>query len=876
MAVLERTKQLAELHEHLIAVIAGTGRLVLLGGEAGVGKSTLVEAFCHQADQDTKVLVGVCDPLSTPRPLGPLYDMVPGLDHDIEQALGSGKPQASLFPLVLRNLTTDPRPALIVFEDAHWADDATLDLLRYLARRIQQTRTMLLVTYRDDEVGPRHPLRMALGHLANSPAVYRMSLSPLSRQAVEQLSSGSHLDPKQLYEQTGGNPFFVTEILATASATVPATVVDAVLSRASGLGADGRAMLDAVAILGPRAEVVLLPQMVQRSPEQALPALDDAIHTGILRADGDIVSFRHELARQAILETLSGPQRTVLHARALDLLRQPAMSRVDHARLAHYAEAAGDKVATLEYALVAARTAESLSAHREALAQYKRAVRVAGFLPDERRVVILEQASFEAYLAGEIPAALSLRREAVELRERLNDMIGMGRDLRHLARVLSVSGNAPEAMETAQRAIDILESMESGPELAMAYSCLSQLLMLAGDHVEAIKRGQQAIHLAERLNARVPLIHALNNVGVSRIRIDDSGGYEDLLRSLDLALEHNMDDDVARAYVNIAGAAIRQFDFDAAVRYLTEGLDYCTERGIEQYRLALLSRLAHVQLYRGEWADAEKSCGEVLHGTGTIIGPEIAIAIQSLIHARRGVENAHQAIRHTIVTTRSIGHAWFSALLSAANAECAWLAGEDREVVDELRAEIKRSVSQKDKGIYAPLSAWLRIIGGPENLPVDLPPLNPPYSLMVDGKWISAAAAWEALGCPYETALCLLEAGDEPALRRALALFEDLGAHPAASKATRRLQAMGARNISRGPRKSTRETPGNLTARELEVFHLLAAGLSNVDIADRLFLSPNTVGHHVSAILAKLDARSRSEAAAIGTRMGLDRHATHG
>jgi DNA-binding CsgD family transcriptional regulator len=801
--------------------------------------------------------------------------MLEVLGKDIENALGGGEAQASLFPLVLRGLSDRPDPTLIVIEDAHWADEATLDLLRYLARRIERVRALLLVTYRNDEVGPRHPLRRTLGDLASTPAVHRMSLSPLSRESVEELASGSGLDPELIYKQTGGNPFFVTEVLATDTADVPATVADAVLARASRLSPAARPMLEAVAIVGPRVEVSLLSEMVHRSRDETITALAEAIHTGILQADDDVVMFRHELAREAILKTLSGLQRTALHARALDLLRRPGAPPASPSRLAHHAEAAGDNDATLEYALVAALNAASLSAHREALAQYERALRAADTLPDEQRVAMLEEAAFEAYLGGNFATAVDLRRGAVDARREMGDLLATGRNLTHMTCALSTSGRAPEAREAVHQAIEVLESLELGADLAMAYSYLSQLLMLAGENREAIERGQHAIRLAKCIDAPIPLLHALNNVGMARVKTGDPGGFADMERSLRLAREHHMDDEVARAYVNLSGAAIRRFDFETTARLATDGIKFCIDRDLQGYRLFLASRLAHVLLYRGLWSDAEGTFRDAIGEWGSDVGPETAYIILHLIHARRGEHGADDALRRILAKSAEIGHAAFTGLLHIAHAESAWLTSNEDDVLDEVRAQIDHFVTLGEADFYGPLAAWLRIIGGPESFPRDLPRLTPPYSLMVAGEWPQAAAAWEALGCPYETALCLLQADDEPSLRRALALFEDLGAYPAASKAIRRLQAIGARNIARGPRKSTRATPGKLTTRELEVFQLLAAGLSNNDIAERLFLSPNTVGHHVSAILAKLGARSRSEAVAIGNRMGLDSQAPH-
>src|SRR5918993_2685815 len=225
MELLEREPHLTQLQEHRRQADAGLGRLVLVGGEAGVGKTALVDAFARGAG--LAVLRTSCDALSTPGPLGPVRDLAPALGLLIDQHALNGDARDWLFREVLAALAARPGPTVIVAEDAHWADGATIELLRFLGRRIGELPVLVVATYRDDEIGADHPLRLVLGDLATAPAVHRISVRSLSQEAVQQLVEGTGRDPTTLYRLTGGNPFYLTEVLASTETNVPASVEDA-------------------------------------------------------------------------------------------------------------------------------------------------------------------------------------------------------------------------------------------------------------------------------------------------------------------------------------------------------------------------------------------------------------------------------------------------------------------------------------------------------------------------------------------------------------------------------------------------------------------------------------------------------------------------
>lgn len=380
MSLLERQPQLDAL-----AAISGPafehgGQVVLVSGEAGIGKSALVEHFAGSQHERVRVLWGACDPLFTPRPLGPLHDIALQMDSSLAQMLRAGANRFDIFTTFLTELQRAPHPTIVIFEDVHWADAATLDLVKFMCRRIQQAAAMVILTFRDDELGPWHPLRLVLGDLASTP-LHRLQLSPLSLAAVGELVADTALDAASLHRQTGGNPFFVTEVVGSGADGVPPTVRDAVLARAARLSLSARAVLNAAAVIGARVEPWLLEETVQVE----LPAVEECIATGILRAQGNHLAFRHEIARQTILDAMLPQQRQTLHRIVLGALRASPHGQHDLARLAEHAERAGDRDAVLEFGEKAAAEAAAAGAHREVAAQYARVLRFAGDAPLARR-----------------------------------------------------------------------------------------------------------------------------------------------------------------------------------------------------------------------------------------------------------------------------------------------------------------------------------------------------------------------------------------------------------------------------------------------------------------------------------------------------------
>jgi DNA-binding CsgD family transcriptional regulator len=875
MPLLERESALDTLGGWFAEARAGRGRLVLVGGEAGVGKTSLVNEFALRQRPVARVLWGACDPLTTPRPLGPLADIAPALGGRLDQLLRDEAPREVLFGALLGGLRDSRVATVLVIEDVHWADEATLDLLRFLARRLGAAAAMLVVTYRDDQLGPQHPVQLLAGDLTSSAMVRRLGLEPLSRRAVAELAGPHGVDPGALYETTGGNPFFVTEILAAGDAAIPATVVDAVLARAARLSPPARQVLDAAAVVAPPVETWLLVEAAGAAPAQ----VDECVAAGMLQGQAGGVGFRHELARLAVERTLAPGRRADLHGRALAALLTRPGTAPDPARLAHHADGAGDGLAVLAHAPVAARRAAALGAHREAAAQYARALRFADGLAPAARAELLEGHSYECYLTDQLAEAAASRERALGCWRALGDRRKEGDTLRWLSRLAWFRGRGADAERAGREAVELLEGLAPAPELAMAYSNLSQLAMLADNTNEAVAWGSRAIQLAESLGQTEILVHALNNVGSAETQASRPAGRPTLGRSLALALAHGLEEHAARAYTNLAFGCLNLRDYPLASRYLDQGIRYCTEHDLDTWRLYMLMTWARAEFEQGRWSEATGTVEAVLRDPRTAPVSRInALAVLGRVRARRGDPGVWPVLDEALALAAVSGELQRLGPVAAARAEAAWLEGDlapARPVVEDALDLAERMGGQAWPWLAGELAFWLWRLGGPDRLPAGGLPdgAADPFRLQMAGAWEAAAARWRSLGCPYEAAAALADSDQEPQLRAALAELERLGARPLAAAVARKLRELGVRGLARGPRPATRANPANLTARELEVLRLLVEGRSNRQIAEQLFISNKTVSVHVTNLLAKLGVHSRLEAAAMARRLGLDQPA---
>jgi DNA-binding CsgD family transcriptional regulator/tetratricopeptide (TPR) repeat protein len=864
--LIERAGFLASLRGLLDEALDGSGRLVFLGGEAGVGKTTLATALADtaladgtQADDGARPAVkrGSCDNVTTAEALGPLLDALPELAAAVDHE--AGVTRLRLFQQVREVLSA--APMLLLLEDIHWADEATLDIVRFLGRRLAGTRLMILATFRSEELGRDHPLTVVLGDLAGLPGVVRMQLPALSAAGVRQLldAADSALDAEAAFRLTGGNPFYVTEVLAAGSAQVSATVRDAVLARVSRLSPAGQQVAGAASVLGRRAELDLL-AAVSRQP---LTAVDECLDRGVLVMAGDAVGFRHDLARLAVEGSLPPAQRAAVHARALAHLT--ARGSHDHRWLAYHAAGCGDRATVARHAPLAAARAARLGAHREAAEQFQLALRH-DERPGRARVALLERLSYECYLTDQLVRARDSGLEALAIHEQEQDTRSVGTSQRWLSRLSWVLGQNADSERYAAAAVVTLESLGPGPELAMAYSNLAQLRMLADDADEAVRWGTKALELARSLGDREAEMHALNNVGtamsVSGVWIE---GQARLAQSLDLALADDAHEHVARAYTNLAAVGLLNWSFGEADRYLRAGITYSTDRDLETWRLYLTALLARSLAEQGQYTAAERCLADILRRPHVSpVTRVIALPVAGVLAARRDRDGAG-TLDEALVLAVQTGESQRLVPVAAARAEAAWIAGRTPDLVAEIDRAWSGAVAHPHLWEQGELSWWLHLAG--EDRPGGAP-LAPPFALMLAGEHRAAAGQWQALGCPLWSAYALAFSPDTRDAQESLDILAGLGA-PAVRRAVLRDRRAHGLTMPRGPRPASRANPAGLTAREAEVLQLLADGLSYAEVAGQLVLSEKTVGHHVSAVLRKLGEPTRSRAVAAALRLGV-------
>src|SRR5450631_1342985 len=314
MQLLERQEQLDTLTRSFAEARAGTGKLILITGEAGLGKSSLVEQFVAESKRHARVLWGACDALDTPRALGPVHEIAAQTSIFDGHATLPNESRDWLFGSLFAQLVPPQRTSVVVLEDVHWADESTLDFFRFVGRRIQRTAALFIATYRDEELSPIHPVRLALGELTGRHVV-RMRLAPLSVGAVGELAKNSGRDAAQLHQITGGNPFFVSEALACPCDSVPETVRDAVLARLMRCSPPARELAEIVSMSPGKTEAWLIESLMGAHGS----AVDEGVTRGLLATHGNAVSFRHELARLAVGSTIAAEQARALHGRVFEV-----------------------------------------------------------------------------------------------------------------------------------------------------------------------------------------------------------------------------------------------------------------------------------------------------------------------------------------------------------------------------------------------------------------------------------------------------------------------------------------------------------------------------------------------------------------------------
>ena len=850
MRLYERGPQLAALSEYLEATRDGTGALALVDGEAGAGKSALVSAFL--AEVAVPVVAGVCDGTLTPRPLGPVIEIAAQLEVDAALA------RDELFAAILTALGR--QSTVVLVEDLHWADDATADFLLYVGRRLERVPALLIGTYRDDEIRSNAAPTRLIGELARLGVARRVPVGSLTESGVTAMVAGSGLDAAEVFRQTSGNPFFVTECLAAAS-TSPGTVRDVVLARTARLSARGRRALDVASQLGLRFDADVLIEACGADAD----GIDDCVEQGMLMTFGAELGFRHELSRSVVAAEIPPTRRATVNRAILRVLEH--RRGVDVARLADHAAAANEGDCAFRYGQEAGRAAADVGAHREAVHHYRTALRFASSHSAAERAELLDALAAECMVTDQMDEALTAAEEALRLRTEVGDPIKVGAAHVALEYICWYLGQGEAAIQHAAQAVAILEPHGPTVELGRALAGAGTFDVDRGDPQRAIGTLRRAIEIAHLVGDPYTDSNALNSIGWAEGYYGDvDTGVTYLEQALDVALAHDLGHLGGRAYANLASVLVDNDRFDRADTVIADGLRYAEDRNLTMRYVCVTAVLAASELKRGRWDDAIASAWCIRQRAGTVaVGHIPALTTIGTIQMRRGEPDAHATLLAAMQLAERTGELTLIAPVALALTEEAWLRGDLPGARDLIRGVLDRSDQPLTTQHRGHLIAWAVRLGEEHAAPAGTPRH---VALQINGRWQEAADAWHALGRPYERALALIEVSTPPALTEAFDILDRLGAGPAAALVAERLRSLGER-VPRGVRASTRANPAGLTAREIEVLQLVVDGLTNGEIAAKLFVSDKTVEHHVSRILVKLGVTSRREAARTAHQLDL-------
>ena len=833
--------------------------MVLIAGEAGAGKTTLVGEFTARVGRRALVLSGACDPLTTPRPLGPLLDIASEEDSGLGP-VDLDSDSGEIFTAFLGRLRATIRPIVVVLEDLHWADGGTLDLLRFLGRRMGSTKAVILGTYRDDEVGASHPLRAVLGDLATRDSTHRLHLEPLSLDAVRLLAAGQGFDPERLYRLTAGNPFFVTEVIA-AGAELPATVQDAVLARVGRLPSSAQSVVEVVAIAPRAMEADIALRLSRSGPGD----IDLAAEAGVLRVEQGRLRFRHEIARQAVEDALPPGRRLHLHRKMIEILLQDDLP--DLARLAHHAARGEEGTLVIRFAPEAARQASRAGAHREAARLLEEVLGYQELLdPDQvaalRMRLAQELALLDRYVQGldNIEAAID------HYRSRPNRRVDLANAMVAGVPIYWSNRRRPEARRAVDEAIEILE--EAGPtaDLAAALHRSGYLSMLNRKHRAAMADIERALEVATAVADEERVLASRLILGTIELVTGDPQRGVEVLE--EVYAEATRDSDsrhmvLAAGMLGSGGGEARFYDVaqSALDRSITVGLQHDEDYSVA-YARAWMARIAFEQ---GRWEEALGYAELVQEGhpESSAISPVTALGAKGRVMVRRGDSGAAEVLSHALAIGEGceMQHLWPPL---CGLAELAYWEGRTAEIPQILDWAYGEALTSDSTWARGEVGFWMWKAGAIEDPPDGA---AEPFTLHMRGDYGAAAAAWSKLGCPYEQALALAET-DRPGQLQALRIFDRLGAGPAGRWLRTRLRREGLGPVPRGPRPGTRESPLGLTSRQTEVLGLMMEGLDNAEIAERLFISKKTTEHHVSAILARLGVTTRAAAIARAGAMG--------
>ncbi len=619
-----RTDELAALYDAATAAASGQARTVLISGDAGIGKSRLItEAAAHVRSEGFIVALGGCLQLGEVSvAYAPLVEALRDLriqlgEDELDALAGPGLAEigalfgdrdgrtrppsgsSSLFEHLLAFLTRlgQRQPVMLVFEDMHWADPSTRDLVAFLGRNLRSAAVALLLSYRADELHRRHPLRPVIADLEREPHVERVALDGLDRAELVSLLGEISDDAlpdaavDELLARSEGNPFYVEELIAAGGVGrgLPATLADVILGRVAMLSEPTQAVLHDAAVLGHEVDDALLADVTGQPLDVIITALREAVNDQLLAIEGDACRFRHALVREALYDDLLPGERERMHVAAAQALQ--ASSRLSEqarwASIAYHWAAAHDVPRGFEASVRAGIEAERVHALADAAEQFERALRLHDRVPDADELVGMTRAELLIRAADAVQASSRTSRSIVLAEAALREL---GEDSPPEARALVLvriglsnwtQHHGAASVAAYEQAVAILDGRPPSRERAFALAALGQSLMLRNVYREAEATLRQAIDIATQVGARDVEGHALCSLGPSLAglgHIDE--GVAAVRRARELSSEFGRTDDVCRTYVNEAHSLyIGGHRYDEAAQVAAEGVEYAIEHG---------------------------------------------------------------------------------------------------------------------------------------------------------------------------------------------------------------------------------------------------------------------------------------------------------
>ncbi|MDT0595275.1 helix-turn-helix transcriptional regulator [Glaciecola petra] len=849
------------------------GKVLLLGAEAGMGKTTLLEHMREISKDAYTVYWSGCDPLFTPRPFAPIHDFARQFAPELFPVLNSNdktaKTASQIILAFFNRLEKFDKPTLLIIEDVHWADNATLDMLQYIVRRISVVPCLLCLSYRVDEVTIEHPFSTVI-NLVPSAHARRVELTPLSLESVKSLAKGKHSDPEKLHEISSGNPFFISEILATdqqLNKDVPSSVRDAVGARLNSLNNDEKSLLTTLCFIPYSIPLVLIKHLF---PQDNQNSLASCLSRKFLNTDiDDEFRFNHELSRLAILSTVPIHIQKQTHANIL--LAIEALKLTDNlAWLVHHAELALDHVKVLEYAPEAAMQAAKLGAHKEAASYYSKAIKYIEYADSELAAKLYESWAYEAGLTIQTDTSvIDARRTAITLYRALGRKEKVAENLRNLSRLYWYQGQSERAEQLANQAISEFEKLPASSELAMAYSMRSQLDMLNDRTQNAIFWGQKALAIEKQFANPLVRAHALTNVGSALVMHGDASGEALLQESLEVSIENGIHEEAARVYTNYSDYCVRFKLLDKAEEMTTQGIQFDIAHELDAWTYYLVGLQAQLRLEQGRLVNAET----IAKGVKSLKNQTVLMQLPSLIvlaktQLRMGVDECVDNLQEALKNANAINEYQYLVPIHFAFIERAWLFDSPNSVAEHIDLISKIANEVLNTWQIGELITWhkrlgLKIISEEQQQTLYLRAAKP-YQLEFDGEFVSAAEHWYSLSMPYHAALAYMQIDEsDKFMQKAIDLLEPISAHAALKKLRKLANHRGLHEslskAKRGPYSKTRQHPAQLTSKEQYVLRLLVTGASNQEIATTMSRSQRTIENHVSSILNKLSVNNRIE-----------------